>query len=195
MKSLNKFFSFFNMKNKKALQLSINFIVILIMAIVIFGFGITFVGKFFAGAAQLKADLDMDTQKRIQSLLDTGEQIAIPVNTKTLEVGQSSTFGMGILNILGEEKYFTIEISCTTALDSKGQPIDASQYCEKPKEKEWVFQDNFQEQVKNNEQKVVSLLFQVPKGTVAGKYIFTIKVLYDANKVYDVPRKIYINVK
>lgn len=185
-------------KNKKGLELSINFIVMLIIVMVVFGFGITFIGKFFTGAQTLKENLDVNTQKRIESLLNTGEQIAIPINSKELGVGGSSVFGVGILNILGETKDFTINIDCTTALGKAGSQVDISS-CQPPKENGWTFKNEVTESIKNNEQKVVSLLFQVPKGTEPGTYIFTITVKYEdennVEKTYDVPRKIYMKVK
>lgn len=187
------------MKNKKAIQLSVNFIVMLIIAIVVFGFGVSFLGKFFEGAAEMQKQLDQDTQKRIESLLSTGELIAIPINSRTLEVGQNYMFGMGILNILNKDERFNIYIKCTTAIDKAGGNLagGVEDYCERPTnpDRKWTFEDDFNEDIQNNEQKTMELLFSVPKGTKPGTYIFTVTVRDSTNKIYDVPRKLYIKVK
>ncbi|MFC1728607.1 hypothetical protein ACFLZ7_04040 [Nanoarchaeota archaeon] len=178
------------MKSKKGMQLSINFIVILIIAIAVFGFGITFVGKFFEGASQLKENLDADTEKRIESLLNTGEQVAIPINSKTIEIGKSDVFGVGVLNVLGSTQEFKINIVCTSAF-GKGNE-DLKSLCLNPEEQGWVFNNQVSATIPNNEQEVFPILFQVPQGTKSGTYIFTITVVDESDKIYDVPRKIYV---
>ena len=184
-------------KSKKGFQLSINFIVILIIAIVVFGFGIIFVTRLFEGITKVKVQLDEETEKELDELFDKDETLSIPRNSKTINVGKSEVFGLGILNILGDNKEFTIDISCTSTIKKAGETMseqERNQYCERPEDKNWVFEDHFEEFIKNNERKKIPIFFQVPTGTPPGTYIFTITVSYDTT-IYDTPEKIYIKVE
>ncbi len=187
------------MKNKKGLELSVNFLVILIIAIVVFGFGLAFVSKFFAGAKEMKAQLDSETQKRIEYLLNTGEQLVMPVNTKTIQSGKNAVFGIGILNILGNKTTFMINLRCTLMLDKNDNAkpdSELTKYCKGVEmSRGWLFSDSVIETVENNEQKIIPILISVPQGTPSGKYVFTVTVTYGENNIqYDVPRKIYVIV-
>ncbi len=100
------------MKSKKAMELSINFIVMLIIAMALFSFGIWFAYKFFGGAEKMRTDLDEQTQQQIENLLMQGnERVVIPFNSKTLDKGNSAIFGVGILNVIGETHTFTMQIT------------------------------------------------------------------------------------
>jgi len=97
------------MKSKKAMELSINFIVMLIIAMALFSFGIWFAYKFFGGAEQMRTDLDSQTQTQIENLLMSGnDRVVIPFSSKTLDKSDSSVFGVGILNVLDAAHSFTI---------------------------------------------------------------------------------------
>jgi len=54
--------------SKKGIELSINFIVMLIIGIAMFGFGLKFLAQFFSGAEQIKSQLDTQTKTQIQRL-------------------------------------------------------------------------------------------------------------------------------
>jgi len=100
------------MKNKKAMELSINFIVMLIIAMALFSFGIWFAYKFFGGAEKMRTELDEQTQTQIENLLmQSNERVIIPFNSKTLDKSNSAIFGVGILNMLESPTQFTIEIT------------------------------------------------------------------------------------
>ncbi len=55
--------------NKKAIQLSINFIVMLIIAIVIFAFGINFIYNLLSSAEEMKDITLEDIDNRISNLM------------------------------------------------------------------------------------------------------------------------------
>ena len=74
---------------KRGIELSINFIVILIISLIIFTSGLVFTNKFFKLAVDRKADLDKQTELEIQNLLSDGAPVAIPYNKKKIGISNS----------------------------------------------------------------------------------------------------------
>lgn len=139
------------LRNKRAIELSINFIVMLIIGIALFGFGIQFLAKFFSGTQKMKAQLDTQTQARIESLLDQGSRVAIPLNSKTIEIGKSDIFGLGILNVLSSKDSDTFYVTAGCE-DEKITLLYTKVY-----------------EIKNNEKKVIDILAEPKAGTQTGK--------------------------
>lgn len=96
------------LKNKKAIELSVNFIVILILAIATFSLAVALTYNIFAKAYKLKADIDSETKAQIGSLLDSGEQVALPAPRLRIQAGRNDVFGLGILNTEPEEAVFSV---------------------------------------------------------------------------------------
>lgn len=99
--------------NKKGIELSVNFIVMMILAIVVFGFGIKFAKDIFVKSNEM-ADLtykDIDRQMQEISCA-TAERVCLPSQTKTIEGGKPAIFGMVIENVLDDgDNNFFIEVS------------------------------------------------------------------------------------
>ena len=113
------------MNKKAAFQLSVNFLVIMIISIVVFASSIYLINKFFTQAETIKLTYDERTEKEIERLLDDGSRIAIPFDKKTISNGEFETFGIGILNVLntGASNNFDITISFNEAFDNKNNRI------------------------------------------------------------------------
>jgi hypothetical protein len=92
---------------KAAIQLSMSFLVMLIIAIVIFVLSLVFLGDFFDQSVKLKTSLDQQTRAQIESMLKGNERVAIPLDTKKIKRGDSTNYGVGIRNTLSKE-YFTV---------------------------------------------------------------------------------------
>jgi|GEM_PF-4066812 len=84
-------------KNKRAIELSINFIVMLVLGIAMFAGGLAFASKFFMKAEQVRTNLDSQTQKQIEKLLDSGTPVVIPISTKEINKNKFDTYGIGVL--------------------------------------------------------------------------------------------------
>ena len=97
--------------NKRAFELSVSFLVILIICIAIFSFSIYIVRKFFTHAENLRMTYDERTEREIEQLLDDGSRIAIPFDKKEIGNGEFKTFGIGVLNILNSGSSNTFEIN------------------------------------------------------------------------------------
>ena len=174
------------MKNKKAMTLSINSLVVIILSLVILSLGIVLMRTFFTSTAELKAKIDSQTETKISSLLAEGEPLAIPVNRKTIPTNQHSTFGLGILNILQEpgQNTFTVDIIFSGAYNKMNVQIDADA-------QSWLLWDQEPMTLQSNEQVIIPILIAVP-GAEPGIYIFTVDVIVDG-KPYG-KQKIYVEV-
>ncbi|MGM5480538.1 MAG: hypothetical protein ACQESC_03700, partial [Nanobdellota archaeon] len=64
--------------SKKGFQLSINMLVIIILGLVILGFGISMFSNAFSKTQDIRERVDSDTQRQLDSLLDDGSFIVVP---------------------------------------------------------------------------------------------------------------------
>jgi len=176
------------MNSKKALQLSINSLVVIIISLVILSAGIVLLRNFFAGTAEIKAKLDSQTESKIAGLLAEGEPVAVPVNRKTIQAGEHSTFGLGILNIIQDtpQSGFNVDVVFTNAYDRTNTIITAIDG------QEWLLYDEEGFTMQSNEQKIIPILIRVSKDAVPGSYIFTVTVTADGNEYGK--HKIYVEV-
>ena len=177
--------------NKKGIELSINFLVTLILAITIFSFGIIFARNLLGGASELTEMTDSDLDKRIGDLLCSGnERVCYGIRDKTIKRGEFDIFGVRILNILNQgDVEFTITVS-DTGLVAKGQKQiqDVSTLDHRlnilPKVRSEI--------VANNEDESFGVGIEVPKNAMPGRYILDVSVTYGAEQ-YDFS-KLYVTV-
>lgn len=171
--------------NKKGIELSINFIVILIISIIIFTGSIYMTKKFFSKAEEIRKDLDSGTEDQIYSLLSDGSKVAIPVSRKDIKRGKSDVFGLGIYNVLKDEATFEVMIVFSKAYDRDETVILNSNQGDYINEK-WIFSDARQYTLQNNEKVAVPILVKVDGkitedvATKKGTYIFNVCVCKDS---------------
>lgn len=202
--------------NKKALELSLTVIVIIILSIIIFIGGVALVYQFFAGAEELKAGIERRTQEQIEALVREGNQIvAIPFNKKTVSAGQQAVFGLGIRNV-ESTKEFSVSLSFVGGFDRQGKRLEQARG-DDPGVKSFVEQNwlgNFQKlgpyEIKQNKIEVIPIIIrahsEVYEGvrTSRGNYVFNVCVFkmptpepceLDNPNVYDKIRQVTVEVK
>jgi len=178
--------------SKKAITLSINSLVIIILSLVILSLGIVLMRAFFKSTAEIKAQIDAQTESKIASLLAEGEPLAVPVNRKTIQAKKHSTFGLGILNIIQEpgQNTFIINIRFSGAYDRMNNVISIDAETAEG----WLLYDEDSFTLQANEQKIIPILVAVPP-SAPGTYIFTIEVQDAvAGTRYNSLQKIYVEV-
>lgn len=173
------------MSNKRGIQLSISFIVIIILSIVVFSFGIYFLHSIFTEAQEMKQNIDQRTEAEIERLLDDGSRVAIPHYRKTIARGHGDVFGLGILNVVGEEEKFDITVECEKLI----KPDKIEDVCG---DVEAIMISN-QITLQNNERRTIKILINVPRDAESGTYIFNVGVSY-GGEAYDTMKKIYVEV-
>jgi hypothetical protein len=109
--------------HKKAMELSINFIVMLIIALVVFGMGLVLFKKFFVAADDIKQNLDDQTRKELQAkMMASSDEVVIYPTEFTVQKGKSDVIGVGILNI-GTQTSFNIKSEYISCYNRDGQDI------------------------------------------------------------------------
>jgi hypothetical protein len=170
-----------------ALQLSMNFVITILIGIALLGFGILFLRQIVGGAEELKFDLDRQTERQLGLLLEQGQQIAIPFNTQYLRRGKSHLFGVGVMNIQ-DEGLFEVTIELGKAVGSDGAEMYPSGV------DEWLRYDRNGFSLGHSARETISLLIMVADDATAGTYIFNVDVLRDGQQ-YDNTKKIYVVVE
>lgn len=158
--------------NKKGIELSINFVVILIITLVVFGGTLAIAIKVLKGADEMKKGLDKQTEERLQSMLTSGsEEVAIPFTNKDTKQGEPVVFGIGVLNTLGINAEFQINIEQGTAVNKDGEEISPGTWT-------FITPTNIGA-VRNNDYKISSIVL-IPSSNIVngGTYVFNIRVKY-----------------
>jgi len=173
--------------NKKGIELSLNFLVVMILSIFIMVGGITFTYKFLIVVDERENEIDEQTKRQIESLLMDGHMVAIPIDTIKIKRGGHDTFGLGIYNILKDgSKDFRIAVSFKQAYDRNGDVIPESLASETKTyiNSNWVFgKIDTEYTVPTNRYELVPIAVSVGgdmssagDNTKAGKYEFNVCV-------------------
>jgi hypothetical protein len=174
-------------RNKKGIELSINFLVIIILSIVIFSLGLIMVRTFFTKTAEIKSELDTQTKAKISEMLSGGEPTAVPFNKKTISAGNMDVFGIGIMNIRKEPQNFQIKI------ESKGGFEKGTQDQIEGDFSTWLLYDEEPFSLDPYEKNEIPVLVSVPNAVEKGTYVFDVSVTANGQQ-YTSPHKIYVEV-
>jgi hypothetical protein len=170
------------MNSKKgAIGLTVNTLVVLIIGFILLAGGIALLYTFIGGAEEIKASLDQRTQAELERLLvDQGKQVALPLNRKSVERGETVVFGIGTLNV-HDETQFQIDV---TPSNNNG---DSS----------WLLYNKESFTLRQNEHHIESILVKPSLNVEAGTYIFNARVYSSRDPVnpYGTVQKMYVIVE
>ena len=96
--------------NKKALELSVNFMVIIIISIVIFSLGISLINMFSERTEQIRTNVEDITERDVQDILTQGEIVSIPKYRQPIKKGDKGAFHLSIVNVYEQQTTFTVSI-------------------------------------------------------------------------------------
>jgi hypothetical protein len=161
---------------KKGIELSVNFFVIIILGLIVFGIGFAIFKDVFQKGWDIYEDVDRQTEQRIISMLnDDGALVAVPYLTKTVERGDLGKYALGIRNEFEESKDFRFEV--TKMGEVAIEPLYISDAVS----------------IGPNSYKSFQIGLEVDKGVPKGQYGFTIKVFAN-NENYGPEQRIYVVV-
>ncbi len=156
--------------HKKGMELSLTVLVLIIISIIIFIGGIAMVWKFFASAEEIKGGIERSTEQQIEALLREGNEIvAIPVNTRQVQVGKEAVFALGVRNIRERQNFF-IRTDFAGIYDKKGKTLEVG-YDEAYIEQNWLggFQDQGPIDLDKNKYEVVPLRLKAANAISQGQ--------------------------
>ena len=186
------------MRNKRGIELSINFIVVLILSIVIFVFGIVFMRNLFVQLNGIR-DLTLeDLDSKIGSLICEGsERVCIGYDRKTIQRKEFAVFGLKILNILDTQDFIITVAPPDSYLGFKKDKTEILSPPTNPKL--IVYPETRTKIIAKNEEKPLGIGVKVPANAVSGTYILDVRIQYnDAEtgepKDYTNVHKIYVEV-
>lgn len=107
------------MVKKGSLNLSINAIVVLILAVTMLGLGLMFMQKMMGKSmGQLSDVADSIKDQMIEKIRTSNQKLAFDSNDFSIKRSQEKEYYYGILNQLDEQKTFNIEFGCDQAMES-----------------------------------------------------------------------------
>ncbi|MEK6948867.1 MAG: hypothetical protein AABX34_01505 [Nanoarchaeota archaeon] len=173
---------------KKALELSLTFMVVVIIAIVLFSIGVKFIYDIANETSKIdKISTDELDKKFAQLSCESSDKVCIGIIRKIIPKGSFDTFGIKIINIEPTTS-FLIEITPSKAFDKQNNETTNS----------INFKYNNDEiEIEKNEEKSLGIAFEVPKDAVSGTYVFDIVVKNKVNEEfqqYDELEKVYVEV-
>jgi hypothetical protein len=145
---------------KGSIELSVNFLVVIIISIVLLGIGIALMTKFIKGSDVLRNNVGVQEQEMLKETLSAGSRVALVPSIRTVERGGYADFDLGISNELGQEQSFVVRLE----VDRPQSTIKTNLYDPGP------------HVIKNNEQDFVPIRLKIPKETTHGTYIFYLYV-------------------
>lgn len=183
----------------RGIELSLNFIVILIISLVMFGFGVTFVYNLAAGTESIKS---MTLEQLDDSIVDLrcryNEKVCLDRDRIELRQGELRVLTLRVLNIDSADAEFRITVR-------KGIFVSPDNQRFAPGEPGWentilVLPEERFERIVANDAKTVGVGFERPKGGVQrGTYVFDIVIeKKDTTGLfveYDPVHKFYVNAK
>ena len=210
-------------KNKKAMELSINFMVTLILALVMLGVGFYFAKNIFIHTTDIGEQLDAQTKNQLEmKLRDPASLVAIGVNRKIINRGKHDTFGVGVANRDKQKGYFYLEVWCVfgEAKNKDGEKVHLPPvYAEKTSCSQWIQAKNSGKmspgsggaqpspiyeikagELDPNKFELAMLFFNVDKKAETGLYVYNVQAYKKASEKapakqkYDSIKKVYLEV-
>ena len=148
---------------KRGFQISIGMMVILILTIIIFIGSLYFIRQFYVQTEEFRTTIDENTQAQLEALIRDGSIVAIPINKAKLNRGSGATFGLGIQNILKEQRDFKIKVQFSKAFTLDEVLIDQADgsYINE----NWILYSTAPVTIQNNEFKSVPIAIVVGEST------------------------------
>lgn len=196
--------------SKKAIELSLNFIVIIIISIIIFGFGVRFIYRLSSQATDLQDITISELDERIGNLVCEGsDRVCFGIERKAIKRTNFDVFGLKIINILDAQD-FDVRISPPIDLSDLSSPpklLDSAVLGFKKDKTEIRFPQNPMLMVNppsrsvfmgKNEEKILGIGVQVPANAAPGTYILNVEIKTSMNGKYgpySATQKIYVDVQ
>lgn len=174
-------------RNKKGFELSINFVVTIVIALAVLGLGIVLLRNFVGGTIDLQETLDAETDSQLENLLDSGTPVAVPLNRAEVRRGDNHIFGIGVRNTEVFSS-FLIDISLSAAVGANNED-----YSGEVDLGEWIRYDSSPFSLQPNEKHKISLRVNPPNDALKGTYVFSIRVQRDGTS-YGSIQKVWVTI-
>lgn len=178
--------------NKRAsLEISIQAIVIVVLAMTLLGFGLGFIKSIFGGITKTGETLTEQIKTQIQEDLRTGEKkISFPKTEIKLDKGESEVIGIGIYNKKDSLLHYKMRFTPVSGPDGAPFSIDNPSW--------FQFAQNQVYALPAAEISLRSIKLSIPRSVPAGSYYLTFEVVDDdfppPNNIY-AQKDVFVVVK
>ena len=108
---------------KRGIELSLTFLVTIILAVVIMAFGVRFLYSLASEATELDRTSTEQLDKRFAELsCSSNDKVCIGIIRKVIQKGNTDAFGLKIINI-GAASEFKVEVNASKAFDRQNNEI------------------------------------------------------------------------
>jgi len=163
------------MLNKKGMELSITFVVGLILGITMLSLGLTFAYRILASTEPLQDGLLPDSfELEAKGCVQRNEKLCIPDINKEITSKKPNSFGVVVNNIDGEERSFKMIVTYARGILEDGDAAPSQN------PGDWTFADYDAVKIKNNAYEILEIPIKPPKGTKTGSYAFNVNICFDS---------------
>lgn len=168
---------------KRGIELSLTFMVTIIIALVVFALGIKFVYNLASQTNDIKdAESGRLDKKFAEISCSSNDRVCIGVERKLISRDNSDVFGIKIINIYNDTEFnITVSRPFPSGYTKSNNNITKDILEWEPKFRTII--------VERNEEKEIGIGVSVPKDADQGVYIFDVKV-----EPYNTLNKIYVEV-
>ena len=187
------------LNKKAAIEMSMNFLIGIILGIAMLSFGIYFLTKIVPNDDWEETFFPDYYEEEAKACVSRGDPVCIIEKRQVIRVKKYGSFGLVINNMLGREAEFKPVVTFSLGITDDDEEIEEEEGI-------WTHEQERAIELENNEYELVSLDFTVPAGTDPGDYIFNVYVCYDSNEnpsefcplgyksLYGAPNQITISV-
>ncbi len=167
----------------KGFQASTNFLIVIIIGIVVVGLGIGFFSTIFEQSEDLTGPVGDQQRRQLDQKLDDGSPITVLRPSKTIQVGQSAIFYLGITNVNTTERtidHLSVEpVVLVSPFDSDQLSYDEQEFTINPGERSYK-----------------KILVSVPQGAASQTHIINVTACLDTscNQHLHHPVRLFVNV-
>jgi len=159
---------------KAAIEFSTTFLIGIILGMIMLFSGIAFFAKLLIQGDKLTAVFPDSLNIYVKDCLDKAQRVCIPVTKADVKTNKLNVFGIIIMNIVGEEKYFKIHVDYSTGKLEDGTVVSSINT-------PWTIANYAPVLVKNNEHTKQGIPIKVASGTLPGTYVFNVNVCFNDN--------------
>jgi len=179
--------------SRGAIELSANFIIVIVISSVIVIGGLALFFKMKNSAQQYVDTLDAQTEDNIKSvMLSSGGRVAAYPKDIALSSGKAQMVGVGLTNINAQETKFNINID-SVKYYTKDNPEGVKVF-EKDGSNaaDYYTMNSGDITIASGEQVAKGILLRMPKGAQSGQYVYSIVVYDDKGSQYGV-MQVYVD--
>jgi len=156
---------------KKGMELSINFLVIIILSLVMLGLGINLLVKVIWPASEdLIPKVTDEIDARLKTMLVANQRLAVYPSHLEVNRKQSDRFSLGILNTDPSRPFFVVNVACKRFIDSAGNTFA----CDSANLR--LLYNGAQKKIENNDKVTQGIGIEVKPGAPSGNYELEVSV-------------------